>query len=126
MSAAAPKIRRRAVVPNWLRDFNKKHWSKDTPLGLREHPGRKIGATPSSWVDDMAALHKAIVLCWACAPKFNHKAYHYYKDRKFTTGVNGRCDGCRQHRMNQSFYIHESNLCEPDGRTVSGQSWTPV
>lgn len=92
----------------------------------REHPGRKFGAVTGGWVADLVARRKAIILCWRCQPKFDHKRANYYKDGRFPYVI-GRCDGCRENMNHQTkLYIHESFLGEPGGRTMAGQSWTPM
>ena len=92
---------------------------------LKEAPGHKVGTTAGSYIDDIVALQKTVVLCWACQPKFNYKKYGYYKDRKFRC-VQGTCDGCRNFNPQSAFYIHESFLGTTDGRMKAGQCWTPV
>lgn len=91
-----------------------------------EHAGAKYGQPKGSWIDDLAALKKAIILCWRCQPKFDHKRAKYYKDGRFPYVI-GRCDGCRRWMNHETkLYIHESFLGEPDGRLKAGQSWTPM
>lgn len=92
----------------------------------QEHPGKKYGKPVGGWIDDLVALKKAIILCWRCQPKFDHKRSNYYKDGRFPYVV-GRCDGCREMMNHQTkLYIHESFLGEPGGRTKAGQCWTPM
>lgn len=101
-------------------------WKKHIPTQPFESPGRKFGKPEGGHVTDLAYLRKAIILCWKCQPKFDHKRYCYYKDERFPHVV-GRCDGCRQ-ILNHStkLYIHESYLSDPGGRARSGHSWTPM
>ncbi len=101
-------------------------WRPDTVEQPREHPGKRIGKPVGSWIDDLAALRKAIILCWRCQPKFDHKKAHYYKDERFPHVV-GKCDGCKEYMNHQTkLYIHESFLGEPGGNTKAGQCWTPL
>lgn len=100
-------------------------FNKDTFTEMKPHPGRPQTQLPSSWVADLVALQKAIVLCWACQPKFDHKRNHYYKDMRFQFHQ-GQCDGCRSFAAQGKMYVHESCLAEPDGRLMSGQVITPV
>jgi len=103
-------------------------WTKRPKPAVQpvEHPGKKPGAVTGSWIHDLVALRKAIILCWRCQPKFDHKRARYYKDERFPHVI-GRCDGCKEH-MNHStkLYIHESFLGGPGGQTKSGQVWTPL
>jgi hypothetical protein len=84
----------------------------------REHPGRNMGKPHGTWVTDMGARHQSILLCQLCRHKFDPARYHYYKTREFK--VQGRCDACKEHENNATFFIHESLL----GRN-HGQCWTP-
>ena len=71
------------------------------------HPGRRT--TPHgyqsavSWISDLLALKKCIILCSFCAVKFPCHRYHYRKMfRADPTGkssgyvTNGQCDACKQ------------------------------
>lgn len=74
-------------------------------LKALEHPGRRVDGrqTAASWISDLVALRKCVLLCSFCRPWFNPKRYRY---RRFyspdltgkTDGyqVNGRCDRCKQ------------------------------
>ena len=96
-------------------------WVKPEPA---EHPGRKFGKPHGTWIDDLSARAKAIMLCRGCAHRFAHARHRYYRDRKFPWVI-ARCDGCRQLDQQAVLYIHESVLAEPDGRLRPGQCWTP-
>lgn len=91
----------------------------------REAPGRPVGHPEGSWIADLVALRKAIILCRTCDHRFDPDRHHYYKDRKFPF-VQGRCDGCRQFAYQGRLHIHESALADPGGKLRSGQVWTPV
>jgi hypothetical protein len=104
--------------------FRKPWQFKGQNAGLREHPGRKFGATAASWISDLSELRKTIILCWSCQSKFYHSRHNYYKDRKFAF-VMGDCDGCRDFAHQGAVYIHESLLAEYGGKTRAGQVWTP-
>ncbi|KPK68175.1 hypothetical protein AMJ82_08925 [candidate division TA06 bacterium SM23_40] len=102
-------------------------WRQTKPKNApREHPGRRIGKPEGTYIMDLVALRKAILLCWRCQPRFNHKRANYYKDERFPYVV-GRCDGCRRFMSHQAkLYIHESFLGDPGGRLRAGQCWTPL
>lgn len=80
-------------------------FSRRERLRALEHPGRRSDGvqTAATWITDLMALRKAILLCSFCRPKFNPRKHGY---RKFyspdwtgkTDGYmsNGRCDGCKQ------------------------------
>ena len=94
-----------------------------------EHPGRRTTIkgyqSPASWLTDLVALRKFIILCSFCRTKFNHRKNRY---RRFycqditgkTDGfqVNGRCDACKQNTVllnGGSGYVAEelySQVCE--------------
>lgn len=121
MSAASPKL----YLPGHMAGVAKSRGHQVRPqLQLRESPGRKVGATEGGWISDLVETCKAIVLCWACKPKFDHKVNHYYKDEKFPY-CQGVCDGCRKYAVQGQLYVHESFLTGPGGKTTSGQTWTP-
>lgn len=111
--------------PFWNDMEKKASWRTPASQPI-EHAGKKYGKPVSGWIDDLASLRKAIILCWRCQPKFDHKRAHYYKDGRFPHVI-GKCDGCREHMNHQTkLYIHESFLGEPGGRTKAGQCWTPL
>ena len=86
-----------------------------------EHPGRRT--TPHgyqsavSWISDILALRKLLVLCSLCSIKFDYRKYHYRKFyRDDLTGktdgcvTNGQCDACKQPTVNLgngTAFIHE-------------------
>lgn len=86
------------------------------------HPGRRTKAkgyqSPASWVSDLTALKKLIILCSFCRVKFNPRKNGYRKyycpDVTMVTdgyAVNGQCDGCKQRTINVgggTAFIHES------------------
>ena len=87
-----------------------------------EHPGRRTTPhgyqSPASWISDLVALKKLIILCPFCRIKFNPGKHNY---RRFyipdVTGltdgyvVNGKCDGCKQPTQNLgggAGFVHEA------------------
>ena len=86
-----------------------------------EHPGRRT--TPHgyqsavSWISDLLALRKLILLCSPCSVKFNFRKYHYRKMYRAdptarTSGyvTNGQCDACKQPTVNLgggTAFVHE-------------------
>ena len=62
-------------------------------VGQRGAPSRMLAG---SWISDLAALGKAIVLCELCQRKWNSKSYGYVA-KALWPGQNfvmGDCDGC--------------------------------
>lgn len=49
--------------------------------------------TPGSWLSDLVALHKALVLCKGCAWKLQPKRLEYGEMKQFH--CDGLCDGCQ-------------------------------
>jgi hypothetical protein len=84
----------------------------------KEHPGRNMGKPHGTWVTDMGEEKQSIFLCQKCRHRFNPHKYHYYVTREFR--VLGRCDACKEHENNGTFFIHESLLGQDHG-----QCWTP-
>jgi hypothetical protein len=99
------------------------------PAVVAEHFGRKVGKTAGSYIDDLVALEKAIVLCFSCAHRFGDdrviKAKGYYKDKRFGY-ASGKCDDCRQFYPRAFLLIPERFCADPGNRTRSGHSWLPV
>ena len=73
---------------------------------MREHPGRRPGNAHGSWITDMGERKQSIFLCQGCQHKFNPHEYSYYRTKEFR--VLGRCDACKTHEDNGTFFIHES------------------
>lgn len=84
-----------------------------------EHPGRRTDGTQSaaSWVCDLAATKKTILLCSFCRPHFNPRRNNYRRlyiadATGHTDGyaANGMCDACKQMTVNAgggTAFIHE-------------------
>lgn len=75
------------------------------------HPGRRTTAhgyqSPASWISDLVALEKFIILCSVCRQHFNPRKHNYRRtyvpDTSGRTSgyeVNGRCDGCKEMTVN--------------------------
>jgi hypothetical protein len=111
----APVEQRRVVTP--AEHFREQQRLREYAR-RREHPGRSMGKPHGTYVTDTAERHLGVILCSACAHKFDPTKYHYYLTREFQ--IQGRCDGCREHTQGVNFFIHESLL----GRK-HGQCWWP-
>ncbi len=73
----------------------KQKWSKRDVLASTEDPGRRKGKPSGSYIDDLVALRKAVILCNGCLHKFNAKRSGYRRHERFST-VRGKCDDCRE------------------------------
>lgn len=73
--------------------------------------GKRTGLPRAAWIDSLAALKKAITLCFRCKPKFNHGAYHYEKHRALPSHdyVIGECDGCAARAAQCQLYLPQEN-----------------
>jgi len=85
-------------------------FSKAAKLQALEWPGRQTQPargyqTPVSYLSDLLALRRVIILCQVCAPRFAKECQHQHYRKVFipdftgrTDGytVNGRCDSCTQ------------------------------
>ena len=78
---------------------------------LTPHPGRRTAAkgyqSAVSWISDLIALRKVIILCSFCRHKFNPRRFGYRRiyvpDLTGKTDgytVNGSCDACKQFTPN--------------------------
>ena len=88
--------------------------SKRELLRESKSTGRPVGRNTGGWVDDLAALGKAITLCRTCKGKFNYAAYGYEK-RKLVPmwdEVIGECDGCKETLWCQLFTKRTENGTE--------------
>lgn len=93
------------IVPKYARlgeGFSKREIAESF-----EHPGRRTTAhgyqSAASWISDLVALKKFIILCSVCREHFNPRKNHYrlayVPDTSGKTNgyqVNGKCDGCKQ------------------------------
>lgn len=69
-------------------------------LNIYKDPGRPDLITPGGYIYDLAALKKAILLCWKCSRKFNYQSVGYEKVEPVIPGYNyviSTCDGCKKH-----------------------------
>ena len=73
------------------------------------HPGKPQGLTRGAWVADLAALKKAIFLCWSCQPKFNARSNHYVRRNVCASHREAisNCDGCGAVMVKCALYKHE-------------------
>jgi len=98
-----------------------KEFTKYDRLKAAEDPGRKRGQVKGSYLDDLMALQKAILLCRGCAPQLAivAKKYHYFKDPKFPV-VRASCDVCKEHDEQAQLYLHETLI--PERKQSRGNS----
>ena len=68
------------------------------------HTGRREGRLAGGYVDDLATLGKAILLCNGCSPKFNPKQYGYVIPYRFPR-ARGACDGCKEYANPGFMYL---------------------
>jgi hypothetical protein len=95
--------------------------------GMLEHPGRKYGQVPGSWIDDLTQLRKVIILCdTPCQSKFYYKRAQYYRDERYGSRATATCDGCRKHTTRGRLYLPEERLTDPSGMSRPGQCWSPA
>lgn len=87
----------------------KRAWGLRDYLKSLEDPGRKKGKPVGSYIDDLAALRKAIVLCDFCVKGFNAKHYRYHRQTEYPY-VRGNCDACRRHSDRASLFMPEENV----------------
>lgn len=74
----------------------KKTWTRGEMLREQLDPGRNGRQLAGSYMSDLCALGKSVILCDFCAPKFNPRRSHYEQWRR-DLQVRGRCDDCREH-----------------------------
>lgn len=69
-------------------------------LGFATSAGRRSGATPSSWVSDLMATHRSILLCTSCQPKYRpalkREGYEAASRPPLKGGVIAMCDDCKE------------------------------
>lgn len=118
-------------MPNPLQSWKKyrqRIWKNYEPnLMMPEHPGRKNGQLAGTWISDLVARRKVIVLCdTPCQSRFYYKRANYYRDARYGSRSIGTCDGCREWTTRGQLYLPEERLIEPSGRVMPGQVWSPV
>lgn len=69
-------------------------------------PSRKRGSVPGSYIDDMVALRKVVLLCPLCIDGFSWKSKRYNKEDMFCTA---KCDVCRTPTEYAVAFIPEEN-----------------
>lgn len=79
-------------------------WSKLERAAHFAHAGRRPGTLAGSYVSDLAALGKAIVLCLSCAPKFDAGRAGYSTSEKIPV-CQGTCDGCKRYATNARLFM---------------------
>lgn len=85
----------------------RKDWTiRDVLKSEEADVGPTHGRTAGSWVYDLAALKKLILLCPFCTHKFNPAKVGYRKDKEFPHYI-GKCDGCGTLDIRCSAYFHE-------------------
>ena len=85
---------------------------------------RPVGKPHGVWVDQKISCRNAIALCTACKHKFDAKRHNYVPATRWGLLV-GKCDGCRKQTRDQILFIHESGVCDMNGRIKSGHVYTP-
>ncbi len=67
------------------------------------------GRVAGSWIMDLAALSKAITLCFGCQRKFDHKRCGYHPTALLPTSpyVIGDCDGCRESLVRCTLFVKQ-------------------
>lgn len=86
-----------------------RNWDKRSLMAQRAHTGRRPGTTSGSYVSDLAALRKCIILCPSCVPKFNGTAKGYIIPHNLPK-AQGRCDGCKEFHPLNVVHMHHENL----------------
>jgi hypothetical protein len=84
-------------------------WDEERLAKASEHTGRKAGITAGSYIADLAALKKSIVLCQSCAPKFHAPKYGYTTKHGLPL-VSGACDGCKDEGRDRQLFIHHQQM----------------
>lgn len=89
----------------------KKQWSYRDILANAEDPGRKWGQTAGTYIDDLTALQKTLILCPNCKKGINWRRQGYYNVEHFEhTLCQGTCDGCHVHTNRGTLLLHETNV----------------
>lgn len=86
-----------------------KPWDDRRLTLAMEHTGRKAGTTAGSYIDDLVAQKKTVILCTGCSPKFASAA-NGYATRKSMPICAAKCDGCREDGMDRRLFVHHQNM----------------
>lgn len=74
-----------------------------------ESEGKKFGQLAGSYISDLAALRKAIILCPTCLPKFASAKNGYVTETRMPHCM-GKCDGCRDMGMERRIFVHHQQI----------------
>lgn len=88
-----------AILRNWN--------SRENRLKAALFGGPASGTIRGSWLSDLAALKKAVMLCSSCQPRWKASA-HGYERRMVGPGhreARGECDGCGAHNELCAMYL---------------------
>ena len=81
-------------------------------MGTLEARGAPTRVSAGSWIDDLTALKKCIMLCWKCEKKFkNYKKYGYERKKFICPGQQlaiGTCDGCKDRMTMCRMFLSKS------------------
>lgn len=107
-----------------------RQWTPAARLQAMESPGRKVGKPAGSYMDDLAALRKCIVLCPLCVSKFSPKTARYRMETEIPYAT-GRCDGCRVHDARCRMFVAEEvyqqiRMTKDEVRTMARKGYTFV
>ena len=91
--------------------LSKQQWTPKQLLAAGEADPKPATLTAGSWIADLAALKKVILLCSACTHKFNPGRVMYRREKEFPI-CQGKCDGCNVFDSKCSWYIHETLYTE--------------
>lgn len=89
-----------------------KPMTQERKLNIMKHGGRKRGLGHGSYIMDLVALRKTILLCGKCQHQFDWKRHGYRSIWRYEhMSVQGQCDACRAMcRMDGRCYIHEDHF----------------
>ena len=83
-------------------------------IGALKHGGRRHGLGHGSYLSDLVALQKTILLCGACQHRFDWRRHGYRSIWRYEhTAVQGQCDACRVTcTVDGRAFIHENHFSQ--------------
>jgi len=86
-------------------------WTVRDLIKAKLAKGKPKARVTGGWIDDLASMGKAVVLCELCYRKFSPKQYGYEMQRQICPGhshVIGDCDGCKRTYQRCKLFLKET------------------
>lgn len=86
-----------------------KPWTDERLTLDDESTGKKSGQMAGTYISDLVALQKTVLLCPTCLPKFDAKRAGYVNAPSMPHCI-GKCDGCKDMGIERRLFLHHQNM----------------